>query len=740
MTSESDSKRRCPSGCAHELCRDVVNGIFFEKDSKYNCTDVELSDRLQHGIFGETQARSVLRVEHAHPKFGRKATAQCQSAILNSTTVRAFNAAAKKLRKVVNCLGEEDSSIVRSSTTVVQEEIEASVKLSTLIMQALDESSEITLGENLCSAGKMLHAARGMSNDVTLGEMLREISDCKHPLFLVAEFFRSLCEVADAVPDDTVITNAAKGTCSRLVRTINTSHNGIHGLVRLVRFTHSVSDATERCAVFRLYILGSAFEKVHTGPGMDPESAWRWAMSSTYVPISEDDETLLFHVDLVNCVTTSEASMPREELPLARMAAAHGALCQLTDLANVNRISLFESNKDLAFPHVCRALKTHVKVRMQASHDAPKPRLPGQDFDRLCEEHDRLRQDYDLLLEDHNRLLARVEELESERHKAQPQITNEADAAHKMNGANLTAGPVTDAPKECSSSTHATSESHKDVAPEAPTTATRTPVIDSPVEDSNSVVPHSDISSAALKKSKRNASASPPEKRSKRTRQLHFQSSGTVHEKCIAYLKEFGCQFPIPTIGRQASALCDSFTVTAQIVDYYGERTVAKNVAKWLRFFGITVVEDFEFNQLGASCGYIAAEVARHFLMHFGDPDGSPRFSSKFDNESAFTSWNRESVSDGNILLQLRPRRRSKYLTGEQILSMISEGWGGATELYKEISANCVTTEALDQFLCLALRTLRSRQNEERVFVVNSMMSDRKGSHWFTVYLRKTVL
>eukprot|EP00041_Stephanoeca_diplocostata_P020067 m.440306 g.440306 ORF g.440306 m.440306 type:complete len:685 (-) comp21466_c0_seq5:3877-5931(-) len=684
MTSESDSKRRCPSGCAHELCRDVVNGIFFEKDSKYNCTDVELSDRLQHGIFGETQARSVLRVEHAHPKFGRKATAQCQSAILNSTTVRAFNAAAKKLRKVVNCLGEEDSSIVRSSTTVVQEEIEASVKLSTLIMQALDESSEITLGENLCSAGKMLHAARGMSNDVTLGEMLREISDCKHPLFLVAEFFRSLCEVADAVPDDTVITNAAKGTCSRLVRTINTSHNGIHGLVRLVRFTHSVSDATERCAVFRLYILGSAFEKVHTGPGMDPESAWRWAMSSTYVPISEDDETLLFHVDLVNCVTTSEASMPREELPLARMA--------------------------------------------------------GQDFDRLCEEHDRLRQDYDLLLEDHNRLLARVEELESERHKAQPQITNEADAAHKMNGANLTAGPVTDAPKECSSSTHATSESHKDVAPEAPTTATRTPVIDSPVEDSNSVVPHSDISSAALKKSKRNASASPPEKRSKRTRQLHFQSSGTVHEKCIAYLKEFGCQFPIPTIGRQASALCDSFTVTAQIVDYYGERTVAKNVAKWLRFFGITVVEDFEFNQLGASCGYIAAEVARHFLMHFGDPDGSPRFSSKFDNESAFTSWNRESVSDGNILLQLRPRRRSKYLTGEQILSMISEGWGGATELYKEISANCVTTEALDQFLCLALRTLRSRQNEERVFVVNSMMSDRKGSHWFTVYLRKTVL
>ena len=85
------------------------------------------------------------------------------------------------------------------------------------------------------------------------------------------------------------------------------------------------------------------------------------------------------------------------------------------------------------------------------------------------------------------------------------------------------------------------------------------------------------------------------------------QAGRNVHEQCMALLEQTGCQYPIPSLGSRASTICESFTVTAQIVDYYGDRTVAKNVTKWLNFFGATVVEDFEYDQHGVSCGYIAA-------------------------------------------------------------------------------------------------------------------------------------
>ena len=60
------------------------------------------------------------------------------------------------------------------------------------------------------------------------------------------------------------------------------------------------------------------------------------------------------------------------------------------------------------------------------------------------------------------------------------------------------------------------------------------------------------------------------------------------------------------------------------------------------------------------------------------------------------------------------------------------------TQLYKDLSASCVSAEALDQFLCLAVRTLSSSNREEGIFVVNTTMAKTEGSHWFTVYLRKS--
>lgn len=116
------------------------------------------------------------------------------------------------------------------------------------------------------------------------------------------------------------------------------------------------------------------------------------------------------------------------------------------------------------------------------------------------------------------------------------------------------------------------------------------------------------------------------------------------------------------------------FTIVCTVTDHYAGRGIARSIAKWIRLLGGRVRQDFNYDQIGHSCGYLAARAAIEGIRQAPLAQTTTvTESAKLKSMSAFTKWNVNLIAEYNVLIGWDSDYNndgSRWLRGDDIIGI----------------------------------------------------------------------
>ena len=122
-------------------------------------------------------------------------------------------------------------------------------------------------------------------------------------------------------------------------------------------------------------------------------------------------------------------------------------------------------------------------------------------------------------------------------------------------------------------------------------------------------------------------------------------------------------QFPLPTYNTHVipeHVLQSARNICVRIIDMWGGNQSAFQLSSWLKEIGINVIQTITNEQIGLTCGYIAAHVA--WLLHDN---------TEWQTQDVSSALYRNMIVEYNAVLN-QPLARPTYLTDNQILDVLT--------------------------------------------------------------------
>jgi hypothetical protein len=214
----------------------------------------------------------------------------------------------------------------------------------------------------------------------------------------------------------------------------------------------------------------------------------------------------------------------------------------------------------------------------------------------------------------------------------------------------------------------------------------------------------------------------------------------------------------------------DRFIIKATVTDHFPPRSLAKTIVKWLKALGGEVTVDFNHNQIGTTCGYLAADAAITGIGVAPEPQSLTCSAiNKIGTRAEFLEYNTQTVRKFNPILEWDEDYNSygeNWLNETQIHTIVYETCksdlitsfkAGDAEVpgdsvlstlaaHKTSLLSVVAVDALPVAIVNTFKGARDKglakadaapQNASviKCFVANTSTGDSSGVHWISVNL-----